>query len=120
MADTRKPPKLATALLRCVADNKPALIGDLLEQFRSGRSAAWYWRQVLAVLGRGVLCEVRGSIWWSAAAIAAAVLVLELPFLLHSVGYSPTWVDPRWLLMAFFLAPSAFVIAVPVGLTVGM
>jgi len=121
MADTRKPPKLATALLRSVADNKPALIGDLLEQFRSGRSAAWYWREVLAVLGRGVLCEVRGSIWWSGAATMAAVLVLELPFLLHSVGYSPVPVDPlRWLLMSFFLAPQALVIAVPVGLTVGM
>jgi len=118
---SRKPPKLATALLRSVADNKPALIGDLLEQFRSGRSAAWYWREVLAVVGRSVSSEMRGSIWWSGAAIMAAVLVLELPFLLHSVGYSPTWVDPRrWLLMSFFLAPSALVIAVPVGLTVGM
>jgi hypothetical protein len=92
------PPKLATALLRCVADNRPALIGDLLEQFRSGRSVWWYWREVLAVLGRGVWCEVRGSIWWSGAAITAAVLVLDLPFLIH--GYSPAPVDPRrWLLM---------------------
>jgi hypothetical protein len=121
MCDSRKPPKLATALLRSVADNKPALIGDLLEQFRSGRSAAWYWREVLAVLGRGVLCEVRGSIWWSAAAIAAAVLVLDLPFVIGSAGYSPVPVDMRrWFLMAFFLAPQALVIAVPVGLTVGI
>ena len=119
MPDTRNPPKLATALLRCVADNKPALIGDLLEQFRLGRSPWWYWRQVLAVVGRGVVFEMRGSIWWSGAAITAAVLVLDLPFLIH--GYSPAPVDPRrWLLMSFFLAPQALVIAVPVGLTVGM
>jgi lipopolysaccharide export LptBFGC system permease protein LptF len=41
--------------------------------------------------------------------------------MIHSVGYSPALVDPRrWLLMAFFLAPQALVIAVPVALTVGM
>jgi hypothetical protein len=116
-----EPPKVASALLRAIAANKPALIGDLFEQFRAGRSATWYWRQVLAVVGRGVVSELRGSIWWSGAAIMAGILALELPFLIHSVGYSPAWVEPRrWLLMSFFLAPSALVIAVPVGLTVGM
>jgi lipopolysaccharide export LptBFGC system permease protein LptF len=117
----RLPPKFATALLRVVAASKPALIGDLLEQLRSGRSGWWYWRQVLAIVGRAVLCEVRGSIWWSGAAIMAAVLVLDLPLVIRSVGYSPGPVDPRrLLLMTFFLAPQALVIAVPVGLTVGM
>ena len=116
-----EPPKVASALLRAIAANKPALIGDLLEQFRAGRSAWWYWRQVLAVVGRGVVSELRGSIWWSGAAIMAGILALELPFLIQSVGYSPAWVEPRrWLLMSCFLAPSALVIAVPVGLTVGM
>jgi hypothetical protein len=117
MPETRKPPKLATALLTSVAANKPALIGDLLEQVRSGRSPWWYWRQVLAIAGRGVLSEMRGSMWWSGAAIIAAVLVLDLPFFVTLQRR----VEPlRWLLMSFFLAPSALVIAVPVGLTVGM
>lgn len=115
-----EPPKLAAALLRAIAANKPALIGDLLEQFRSGQSAWWYWREVLAIIGRAVLCEVRVSIRWSGAATMAAVLVMDLPYLLR-VGYSPVPVDPlRWLLMSFFLAPQALVVAVPVGLTVGM
>ena len=117
----KQPPKLAAALLRGVAANDPALIGDLLEQFRLGRSAWWYWREVLAIIGAGVLSEIGGSIWWSAAAIMAAVLVLDLPLVIHSIGYSAVPVDPlRWLLMSFFLAPQALVIAVPVGLTVGM
>jgi len=47
----------------------------------------------------------------------AAVLALDLPYLFHS----PVPFDTRrWLLMALFLAPQALVIAVPVGLTVGM
>jgi hypothetical protein len=113
----RTPPKLATALLRNVAPNEPALVGDLLERFQSGQSSWWYWRQVLALLGCTSWRELRGSGWWSGAAITAAVLVLDLPYLFHS----PMPVDARrWLLMALFLAPQALVIAVPVGLTVGM
>jgi len=85
----RKPPKVASALLRSIAADNPPLVGDVLEQFCLGRSAVWYWRQVLAIVGRTVLAEVRGSIWWSGAAIMAAVLVLDLPYLIRGVGYSP-------------------------------
>jgi len=114
---TRRAPRLATKLLRSAAPNEPALVGDLLERFQSGQSAWWYWRQVLALLGCSSWRELRGSGWWSGAAITAAVLVLDLPYLFHS----PMPVDARrWLLMALFLAPQALVIAVPVGLTVGM
>jgi len=76
-----EPPKLATALLRSAAANEPALVGDLLERFQAGQSPLWYWRQVLAVVGRTVSFGVRSSFWWSAAAITAAVLVLDLPYL---------------------------------------
>jgi len=76
-----EPPKLATKLLRSAAVNEPALVGDLLERFQAGQSPLWYWRQVLAVVGRTVSFGVRSSFWWSAAAITAAVLVLDLPYL---------------------------------------
>lgn len=36
-----------------------ALAGDLLEQFTQGRSAAWYWRQVLLAIAVGFGKEVR-------------------------------------------------------------
>jgi len=44
------PPRAATWMLRHLVpgERNDALAGDLLEEFRAGRSAAWYWRQVLA------------------------------------------------------------------------
>ena len=49
-----QPPALATWLLKRAARGNEALVGDLLEEYRRGRSAVWYWRQVLTtvVVGR--------------------------------------------------------------------
>jgi hypothetical protein len=45
-----EPPPLATWLLEhCVpADHSDELAGDLLEDFRAGRSDSWYWQQTLS------------------------------------------------------------------------
>jgi hypothetical protein len=45
-----EPPPLATWILEhgIPGDYDEALAGDLLEEFRSGRSDGWFWRQVLA------------------------------------------------------------------------
>ena len=40
-------PVVATWLLKHFVDNE-ALAGDLVEEYRSGRSALWYWKQVLS------------------------------------------------------------------------
>ena len=54
----RTPPKLATAFLRWLGPDSPALAGDLLERYQSGQSRWWYWRQVLTavVLARRYNC----------------------------------------------------------------
>ena len=56
-----RPPVLATRLLdRLVSGpHGDALAGDLVEQYRHGRSGAWCWRQVLAAILAGVGKEVR-------------------------------------------------------------
>ncbi len=47
-----EPPALATRLLEMIASapHGDALAGDLIEQYRQGRSRAWYWRQVFSAL----------------------------------------------------------------------
>src|SRR5262245_31988649 len=59
------PPKMATWLMKrfgCSADND-ALIGDLAEHYARGKSAPWYWRQVLVAIVATAFSEVRGHKW---------------------------------------------------------
>lgn len=53
-----EPPRLAQWMLeRCAPPRRDeALAGDLLEEFRSGRSTRWYWRQVLSAIAFAWFC----------------------------------------------------------------
>jgi hypothetical protein len=46
----RKPPACATGLLLRLGPRDEAFIGDLVEEYGSGRSRIWYWRQVLSAV----------------------------------------------------------------------
>jgi hypothetical protein len=37
------------------------LAGDLLEEFRAGRSEGWYWRQTLSACAQGWLSNLNGN-----------------------------------------------------------
>ena|ERR1700733_3471284 len=56
-----RPPALATWLVEhlILGAKSEALAGDLSEQFSRGRSAAWYWRQVLVAIFLGLSKELR-------------------------------------------------------------
>lgn len=56
---SRRPPVLAQTLLEWVDPANDALHGDLLEEFASGRSRLWYWRQVMAAAGLALARPVR-------------------------------------------------------------
>ena len=47
---TPKPPTLAIALLKRIAGQNDALMGDLEEQFRNGRSRTWFWSQTIGIV----------------------------------------------------------------------
>jgi len=57
----RNPPPVARWMLEhlTLGADSDALTGDVLEEFLSGRSRFWYWRQTLAAIALGFLREVR-------------------------------------------------------------
>ena len=65
----KQPPALARWLVKQAARGNEALVGDLLEEYRRGRSAVWYWRQALTivVVGRS-----------TAAALALGIVALYI------------------------------------------
>ena len=100
-----EPPALATWLLEHIrfSNTGEALAGDLLEEFTRGRSAAWYWRQVLttvvvgrskaAALALGVVAVYMAGSYVSIPGANASVLALlerqavGTPFRLFSVAF---------------------------------
>ena len=56
-----QPPRLARWLLHHLASGpqRESLAGDLIERYRQGQSATWYWRQVLAAILAGVIRDIR-------------------------------------------------------------
>src|SRR5438477_8908466 len=66
-----QPPALARWLLNhfgC-SPNNAAVVGDLDERYRTGRSGAWYWRQALLTIIVSFLTEVWGHKWLTVRAI---------------------------------------------------
>lgn len=57
------PPRVATWMLEhlTLGRKNEALAGDLLEEFRRGRTAVWYWRQVLLAIVVGFAGELRSQ-----------------------------------------------------------
>lgn len=90
-------PVLATWLLERFGTHNQPLIGDLMEEYRRGRSVLWYWTQVLAAivvgslkqLGAHKLLAIRALIVGYASIVAGAWLFMPLN---------------RWILMPWFFS----------------
>jgi len=94
------PPRLATRMLKYLVlrDRKEELEGDLLEQFHQGRSAAWYWRQVLGAIfglsnvlriGLITVCAVAFAAAWVYGLCVAACLVTHSPLQTATGNWMP-------------------------------
>ncbi|HEY4354489.1 MAG TPA: hypothetical protein VGN16_01985 [Acidobacteriaceae bacterium] len=100
------PPRIAVWILEHLVpgESNDALLGDLWEEFCCGRSAAWYWRQVLAAVAIGLLGEMR----------------VRLP----ALGFATLWMLPAQWWSAFALWHAAryagYIVPWPYSLVVGM
>jgi hypothetical protein len=122
------PPIVATWLLDRLytGDERESLIGDLVECYGRSRSAAWYWRQVLAAIVLSFCREVRGHILLAIRAVVTGWLAFFMfrfislgmlsRFHLHfqlvthlgsATGVPLTWLifwSPIWMASGWFLA----------------
>jgi hypothetical protein len=92
-----QPPPLATWLMSTLLLGKhaDAVIGDLIEQHRRGRSSAWYWRQAAAAIVTGVAAAI-----WFQQLFSLAVVTLGLYLVqIYMFVVRPSWVgalDRLW------------------------
>jgi hypothetical protein len=94
---TTSPPRLAAWLLERLVSGakKESLIGDLAEQYEHGRSAAWYWRQVLTAILVGTARDICDHKRFAAGAALIAWLIVipwvEITWTLY------LWVSDKWI-----------------------
>jgi hypothetical protein len=84
-----QPPTIATWLLQHFGSspNNDAVIGDLNERYRRGRSGVWYWRQVLLAIVVSVFKEV----WNHKILTLRAIVVGSAVFVVSRYGFRLTW-----------------------------
>ena len=104
MTRTAQSPKLARWLLEhfgC-SPNNAAVVGDLDERYRQGRSGVWYWWQVTAAVVAGFITEIRirKLIVLRGLLLGMAFQLLfwyGMHFLLHLMPYQWYWEHPHVL-----------------------
>lgn len=71
----RKPPALAAWLLRRVwtGSRGESFLGDLFEEYQTGRAPGWYWRETLIAL---IICAQRGAVAFLSRRTGQVVLTL--------------------------------------------
>jgi hypothetical protein len=76
----KTPPALATALLLRLGPHDESFVGDLVEEYGSGRSRFWYWRQIVTAILLTSLRRVGAHPVQAAAAVAVGWTTLLLLF----------------------------------------
>ena len=104
----QQPPWVATWLAQRLVSGprRESLLGDLIEQYRQGRSGIWYWRQVLAAILVGTVHDL-------AAHKTLALRTLMIGWTLYYLFAFPvTWaggIAEDWLSQRVILcAPGSF------------
>ena len=108
-----QPPAFPPWLLKnfgCSANND-AVLGDLDERYRQGRSYLWYWRQAVTAIVTGLIATVRSNKFLAARALAIGwgitfLLAPALPRIIHLLRGYPRGtgiLPPSWTKSAVVL-----------------
>ena len=82
-----------------------AFAGDLIEEYRGGRSRRWVWRQALAMVLIAVLAEVKAHPWLALRAIATGMMVaIPMRILREQLGIDGRMSFWIWQMAALALA----------------
>jgi hypothetical protein len=73
-----------------------ALGGDLLEEFCSGRSVAWYWGQVIAAIATACFREIADHSFLLLFAAMWSMLAPAWDLLIEKIERNPTVFGPIW------------------------
>jgi hypothetical protein len=65
-------------LLKLAPSTPGSLVGDLQEEYESGRSAGWYWRQVLRAVTVAIARQMHAHRWETVRGIVAGWVCLEI------------------------------------------
>jgi hypothetical protein len=103
-----EPPRLAAWMLEhCVAaEHADALTGDLLEDFRAGRSDGWYWRQALSACAVSWAVGLRARMSLLLFALAWCMLAPAWKAVVEGIDSYPgldriwPYLGPAWVLVA--------------------
>lgn len=95
-----EPPRIATWLLaHCTPGARnEALAGDLLEEFRHGRSRGWYSRQVLAAIAIACLREIVDRAGMLFFGVLWSMLAPGWDLLIGNIEHNPALFGPMWKL----------------------
>ena len=111
------PPALATALLGLLIPPRTSagLIGDLIEEYRNGRSRTWYWQQTIVALMRSALREGRAHKLQASSAIVLGYLC-GASLCYFTTSATGKFVGPYTVVGAYLLfLPLAFISAATSG-----
>jgi hypothetical protein len=104
------PPVVATWLLeRFCAD--VALAGDLVEQYREGKSIRWYWKQAIAAVSVYSVSQILEHKWLAVRAIATGYVIWYLLNNMFLHGVLRPVMDDGALRVAYIFIGYAFWIA---------
>lgn len=95
----QQPPRVATWLAHrlVLGPRRESLLGDLIEQYRQGRSGHWYWRQVLIAIAVGTAHDLAAHKWLALRALTIGWTLYYLSSfpVTWAGGMAETWVSHR-------------------------